>query len=150
MTKLLEDHIAELQKLMTGPNGKLWCHTPAVSALIAALEQSQQEKDKWVKLASELGEKCDRLEASQSQAIPALYLCRVFRDGEELYSPCGKDYPRGRAYYAEASQLAVKLPKAVEICQFDHRRGLKGQDMYPRIDIVEMLRAAGITVQGNE
>ncbi|WP_299996956.1 hypothetical protein [uncultured Cedecea sp.] len=36
-----------------------------VQALIAALEQSQQEKDKWVKWATELGEKCDRLEASQ-------------------------------------------------------------------------------------
>ncbi|ABP61292.1 ead/Ea22-like family protein [Enterobacter sp. 638] len=31
---------------------------------------------------------------------PDLYLCRVVRNGEDVYSPCGKDYPRGRGYYA--------------------------------------------------
>ncbi|ENF7816938.1 ead/Ea22-like family protein [Enterobacter soli] len=35
---------------------------------------------------------------------PDLYLCRVNRGGEELYSPCGKDYPRGRGYFAAAGK----------------------------------------------
>ncbi|HDR2864202.1 TPA: hypothetical protein QCK11_004227 [Enterobacter asburiae] len=34
---------------------------------------------------------------------PDLYLCRVNRGGEEVYSPCGKDYPRGRGYIAASS-----------------------------------------------
>lgn len=35
---------------------------------------------------------------------PDLFLCRVNRGGEELYSPCGKDYPRGRGYIAAAGK----------------------------------------------
>lgn len=44
----------------------------------------------------DLKERIAELEARE----PDLYLCRVNRGGEELYSPCGKDYPRGRGYIA--------------------------------------------------
>ena len=40
----------------------------------------------------------DCVKAQQKE--PDLYLCPVTRMGETLYSPCGKDYPRGRGYYA--------------------------------------------------
>jgi hypothetical protein len=43
MTKQLEAYIAELQKVINGPNGGLWAHGPAVSALIAALEQAHKQ-----------------------------------------------------------------------------------------------------------
>lgn len=33
---------------------------------------------------------------------PDIYLCRVIRNGEELYSPCGADYPRGTGYHRSA------------------------------------------------
>ncbi|OKP27572.1 hypothetical protein [Serratia fonticola] len=53
------------------------------------------------------------LAVRDAEAKPAdLYLCRVTRDGEELYSPCGKDYPRGRGYYTS--------PPASAIPQSDH------------------------------
>lgn len=45
MTKQLEAHIAELQKVLDGPNGKYWAHGPAFKALIAALEQAQQQNN---------------------------------------------------------------------------------------------------------
>ncbi|WP_270490540.1 hypothetical protein [Enterobacter ludwigii] len=52
----------------------------------------------------------DELEAAEKRIAelearkPDLYLCRVNRGGEELYSPCGKDYPRGRGYFAAAGK----------------------------------------------
>ena len=33
---------------------------------------------------------------------PDIYLCRVIRNGEELYSQCGADYPRGTGYHRSA------------------------------------------------
>lgn len=43
MNKQLEAYVAELQKIIDGPNGRYWAHGPAFKALIAALEQSQQQ-----------------------------------------------------------------------------------------------------------
>ncbi|EPK8593535.1 hypothetical protein QDZ86_005447 [Pluralibacter gergoviae] len=42
-----------------------------------------------------------RAEAAESRK-PDVYLCRVTRNGEELYSPCGADYHRGHGYYRAA------------------------------------------------
>lgn len=64
MTNQLEALIAKIKKQTESFDTVVLKEDEAL-ALIAALEQSQQEKDKWVKWASELGEKCDRLEASQ-------------------------------------------------------------------------------------
>lgn len=41
------------------------------------------------------------------EAQPDFYLCRVVRAGEVLYSPCGKDYTRGRGYYTAPPAPAV-------------------------------------------
>lgn len=106
-----------------------------VLALIEALEQSQCEQN-------------------NVQSSPALYLCRVFRDGEELYSPCGKDYPRGRAYYTVTSQVAVKLDsdkeRDPEVNPYDGENFyISGWNARGKADR-EKLRAAGITVQGDE
>ncbi len=49
----------------------------------------------------------------EAQSKPAdLYLCRVTRGGEELYSPCGKDYPRGRGYYTAPPAPDLPTPDA--------------------------------------
>lgn len=54
----------------------------------------------------------------EAQSKPAdLYLCRVTRGGEELYSPCGKDYPRGRGYYT--APPAPALLDAVDYSDLD-------------------------------
>jgi hypothetical protein len=74
MTKPFEAHIEELQEVIDGPHGKFWCHTPAVSALIAALEQSQRENinfkqgcenDPLLHEVIDLKERIAELEASQ-------------------------------------------------------------------------------------
>lgn len=111
----------------------------AVELLIAALKQSQQRVDDEICRANRehhrgfmmackhleehanvhyadaaeveiaaLRKRIAELEAKST--TPALYLCKVSRGGEELYSECGKDYPRGRAYFTDTSPLAVKLP----------------------------------------
>ncbi|HHQ6598094.1 TPA: hypothetical protein ACSTLU_004400 [Serratia fonticola] len=50
------------------------------------------------------------LAVREAQSKPAdLYLCRVTRGGEELYSPCGKDYPRGRGYFTAPPAPAVTV-----------------------------------------
>lgn len=41
------------------------------------------------------------------QREPDIYLCKVNRAGETLYSPCGRDYPRGRGYYTKQPAPAV-------------------------------------------
>jgi len=41
-------------------------------------------------------------------AVPDLFLLPVMRDGEKLYSECGKDYPRGRGYFTHAPPLPVE------------------------------------------
>ncbi|WP_446027834.1 ead/Ea22-like family protein [Lelliottia amnigena] len=48
-------------------------------------------------------ESAERRNAELEARQPDLYLCRVTRNGEELYSPCGKDYSRGRGYIAAAT-----------------------------------------------
>lgn len=40
-------------------------------------------------------------------AVPDLFLLPVMRDGEKLYSECGKDYPRGRGYFTHAQPVPV-------------------------------------------
>lgn len=41
---------------------------------------------------------------------PDLYLCPVTRSGEKLFSPCGRDYPRGRGYYTHPVPPAASQP----------------------------------------
>ncbi|WP_104557229.1 hypothetical protein [Enterobacter sichuanensis] len=58
--------------------------------------------DDFEKLRAKL-EAAEKRIAELEARKPDLYLCRVNRGGEELYSPCGKDYPRGRGYIAAAA-----------------------------------------------
>ncbi|CAM3961956.1 hypothetical protein [Serratia silvae] len=60
----------------------------------ASVEEQQSIALELISLRREL---LSEREAQSKQAD--LYLCRVTRGGEELYSPCGKDYPRGRGYF---------------------------------------------------
>ena len=49
------------------------------------------------------------LAAHEQEPEPDLYLCPVTRNGERLFSPCGRDYPRGRGYYTHPAPVpAVK------------------------------------------
>lgn len=90
---------------------------PDVIALLDELEANMEhakvlaaQRAEWMAQAREASTEADKLkinlEAAQSKIDeltsrePDLYLCRVTRDGEELYSPCGRDYPRGRGYIA--------------------------------------------------
>jgi len=106
----LADAKAELREAATGPRSQHWSYAPAVMALLNSHDEllailgeateALEEKDRQVK---------ELLAAREAQYKPAeLYLCRVTRDGEELYSPCGKDYPRGRGYYT--APPAPKVP----------------------------------------
>lgn len=72
-----------------------------IDALIAALEQSQREKDKWVKFATELGGKCDRLEASKlAVKLPGV------GGVENTTTQSIRDYADGwRAYREEAIKM---------------------------------------------
>ena len=58
--------------------------------------------------AEQLHKRIAELESNK----PDIYLCRVIRNGEELYSQCGADYPRGTGYYRSApvESRTVKLP----------------------------------------
>ncbi len=47
---------------------------------------------------------------------PDIYLCPVTRGGEQLFSPCGRDYPRGRGYY---TYPAPSIPAAPDSKQVD-------------------------------
>lgn len=56
---------------------------------------------------------------------PDIYLCRVTRNGEDLYSPCGADYPRGTGYHrsvtAESRTVTVKLPVSLDFdCEMEN------------------------------
>ena len=117
MTKPLEAYIAELQEVINGPHGKLWYHTPAVSALIAALEQSQEDK------------------ATQRE-----YYEQVISDGSK------------RIAELESSQLAVELPPKFNVQMSGDKvtRALFSGHNGAIDDCAEVLRAAGITVQGDE
>ncbi|WP_336818085.1 hypothetical protein [Cedecea sp. MMO-103] len=140
MTKQLEAHIAELQKVINGPSGGLWAHGPAVSALIAALEQAQQQsKELQTKLdateavalalrddARDAGKRVAELEASETQLI-----CE--RDNAEealadMYQAATGERPEWSNFFSfsdavdaveqrlgelEASPLAVKLPESL-------------------------------------
>lgn len=58
-----------------------------------------QQADRIESLEKSLNAAKNRI-AELEKREPDLYLCRVVRNGEDVYSPCGKDYPRGRGYYA--------------------------------------------------
>lgn len=88
MTKQLNAHIAELQKVLEGPNGKYWAHGPAVRALIAALEQSNAERNKAYRQAS-----------AARNAFDEQYQLR--------------DTAEKRIAELEARPLAVKLPERI-------------------------------------
>ncbi|GKX48002.1 hypothetical protein [Pectobacterium carotovorum] len=58
--------------------------------------------DAFVRLNAEILELRNQLAELREQE-PDLYLCPVTRSGEKLFSPCGRDYPRGRGYYTRAA-----------------------------------------------
>ena len=124
MTKPLEEHIAELQAVINGPAGRYWCHTPAVSALIAALEQAQQELIKPLAI----GELIQRLENQTGE-------------------PWGKRY-------IEGFDMSVKLPQRLspEGYHIDEAYLAPDEDgdYLDREDVIAAIRTAGGTIQGDK
>ncbi|MEI7219338.1 hypothetical protein WCT79_20315 [Pectobacterium carotovorum] len=57
---------------------------------------------------------------------PDLYLCPVTRSGEKLFSPCGRDYPRGRGYYTRPVPPAASqhVPGEPDYWVYDTKFGL--------------------------
>ncbi|EMB4322618.1 hypothetical protein RJ492_001715 [Pluralibacter gergoviae] len=72
--------------------------TAHVALLKISLSQVMREADEKDAHIAELQ---SRLESAESRK-PDIYLCRVTRNGEELYSPCGADFHRGHGYYRAA------------------------------------------------
>lgn len=70
---------------------------------VSIVDQCQKAADVIRALLGE-PEAAEKRIAELEARKPDLYLCRVNRGGEELYSPCGKDYPRGRGYFAAAGK----------------------------------------------
>lgn len=88
-----------------------------VLALVEALEHKEEQRANWFQMVQKLGEDLDAVEkriAELESRKPDIYLCRVTRNGEELYSQCGADYPRGTGYHRsvpmESRTVTVKLP----------------------------------------
>lgn len=111
------------------------------SALLDEVTQLRRyADDKAPELREQLNEAYERIAELESRE-PDLYLCRM-KGGEELYSPCGKDYPRGRGYYTKPPSSTVKLPAYPESSDSLMRASMKAV----RTMDVEALRAAGIQV----
>lgn len=168
MTKQLEAHIAELQKVIDGPNGKYWAHEPAVSPLIAALEQSQQESKVQLKtiasvteLWNENRQRIAELEASHKKLRECLAGIHntITRDGAytslaAILSAAKRAHEESATIApVEASQLAVNLRK-YDVGEVMHVSGFSrdyaegwcaGND-----NAIVEIRAAGGTVYWDE
>ncbi len=92
----------------------------------AKLWREKAVEAKWesVSIAQDMLQNADAFDelAANREAQPDLYLCRVVRAGETLYSPCGKDYPRGRGYYTTPPAVAAEL-------DYNRRRVAELEDM---------------------
>lgn len=77
-------------------------HNRQYQALEAAKAAQQTALEYTAGIENQLEDALARIAELEARK-PDLYLCRVNRGGEELYSPCGKDYPRGRGYIAAAA-----------------------------------------------
>lgn len=101
------DKHAELRKELSNPAIGSSAHLRKLAlAMLDELEAKEEQRANWFQMAEKLGADLDAAEkwiAELEARKPDLYLCRVNRGGEEVYSPCGKDYPRGRGYIAASS-----------------------------------------------
>ncbi|MBQ4777672.1 hypothetical protein [Pectobacterium versatile] len=73
-------------------------------------EKRLAETQQSYKVACALHTKSAQALAALEKQEPDLYLCPVTRDGEKLFSQCGRDYPRGRGYYSRPAPQAVIQP----------------------------------------
>lgn len=162
MTKSLEAHIAELQGVIDGPGGKRWLYGPAVSALIAALEQSQANRDSWKQIAQ-------KNISERETDIDELVKARNRITELESSALCVKSTDAMR----EVAPLCVKLPdenltemlRLVQCMLDDYRESNFGDaqrwtrhisDVSAKFEDehglfpYEAVRAAGGTVEGSE
>ena len=119
--------------------------------LVEALEKAQTQSSKWLEAyhkAVSIGARYEERIAKLESKKPDIYLCRVIRNGEELYSPCGADYPRGTGYHRSApvESRTVKLPDLRQIVSGDRYVWSDGVYNYSQ-DVKVALAAAGIKVE---
>lgn len=121
-----------------------------ILALVEALELKEEQRANWSQMAQKLGEELDAAEkriAELGSRKPDIYLCRVTRNGEELYSPCGADYPRGTGYHrsvtVESRTVTVKLPDLRQVVSGDRYVWSDGVFNYSQ-DVKAELTAKGI------
>lgn len=82
------------------------------AALVEALEKAQDSgkiyqqsffrQSLMFDVVAEAYEEAKQRIAELESKKPDIYLCRVIRNGEELHSRCGADYPRGTGYHRSA------------------------------------------------
>ncbi|WP_320408211.1 hypothetical protein [Raoultella ornithinolytica] len=117
-----------------------------IAELAKERETKEEQGANWFQMAQKLGEDLDAAEkriAELESRKPDIYLCRVIRNGEELYSPCGADYPRGAGYHrsapVESRTVTVKLPRPGFVTISGERMAV-----YLKADVDAVLAAAGI------
>lgn len=99
--------------------------------------------------AKEISEMANRILAAEAQLAelrwqePDLYLCPVTRSGEKLFSQCGRDYPRGRGYYARP------VPPAAMLNHSESVLGMVAEKM-TYADAVEFIQINGMSKEARE
>ncbi|HHT7538880.1 TPA: hypothetical protein ACT1UY_001265 [Raoultella planticola] len=118
---------------------ELFDDNTALRQRIAELEDAEQKLCAANVTLDARAELAERQMAELESRKPDIYLCRVTRNGEELYSPCGADYSRGTGYHrsapVESRTVTVKLPRWLV---------KDAIAVYDRDEIEDALTAAGI------
>ena len=141
----IEEAKAQLQAAISAPGGKYWSYTPAVSSLISALEQAQQEYQAIEQKLINAAVYIETLESEPRKTNLKLLneIAGLKRKCEELEAASIKPVNMPDAYAIRPGHPINEDERSVMIPK-------DGGNWFSRLDIEHALRVAGVKFEGGE